>query len=176
MKVELKNRTLWYDGCIEVDPTNIMKWIEFDNIRVTSITPEIEKYNKNVLKDQQIRVKNSLNEFDHRWNIPQKYLNIDIESFINNAFLDISIEDSLTDDMIKTRYKRVKQELHVYKELQLYDLLKTLVFIIDKFKENNVVWGVGRGSSVSSYILYVLGVHDIDSVMYELDFNEFLRV
>jgi DNA polymerase III alpha subunit len=51
-----------------------------------------------------------------------------------------------------------------------------MVYVIDTFKKNNVIWGVGRGSSVSSYILYLLEVHDVDSVMYDLDFNEFLRV
>ena len=35
--------------------------------------------------------------------------------------------------------------------------------------------GVGRGSSVASYILYLIGVHRIDSIKYNLDWKEFLR-
>ena len=42
-------------------------------------------------------------------------------------------------------------------------------------KQNNLIWGVGRGSSVASYVLYLLGVHRIDSLHYNLDIAEFLR-
>ena len=41
--------------------------------------------------------------------------------------------------------------------------------------ENRVIWGVGRGSSVASYVLYKLGIHRVDSMFYELDIDEFLR-
>jgi DNA polymerase III alpha subunit len=42
-------------------------------------------------------------------------------------------------------------------------------------KENNIVLGVGRGSSVASYVLYLLGVHRVDSLKYDLDIKEFLK-
>ena len=41
--------------------------------------------------------------------------------------------------------------------------------------DKNVLWGVGRGSSVASYALFLIGVHKIDSVKYDLDWREFLR-
>jgi DNA polymerase III alpha subunit len=41
--------------------------------------------------------------------------------------------------------------------------------------EHKLIWGVGRGSSVASYVLYKLGVHRIDSLYYDLDPAEFLR-
>jgi DNA polymerase III alpha subunit len=42
-------------------------------------------------------------------------------------------------------------------------------------RKENIVWGVGRGSSVASYVLYLIGVHKIDSLYYNLDVEEFLR-
>jgi DNA polymerase III alpha subunit len=42
-------------------------------------------------------------------------------------------------------------------------------------QDNRIIWGVGRGSSVASYVLYKLGVHRIDSMYYDLDPQEFLR-
>jgi DNA polymerase III alpha subunit len=42
-------------------------------------------------------------------------------------------------------------------------------------RSNNIVWGVGRGSSVASYVLYLLGVHKVDSIKYGLDIREFLK-
>jgi DNA polymerase III alpha subunit len=41
--------------------------------------------------------------------------------------------------------------------------------------ENQLIWGVGRGSSVASFVLYKLKVHRINSMYYELDPAEFLR-
>jgi len=46
---------------------------------------------------------------------------------------------------------------------------------VDVMHDNRVIWGVGRGSSVASYVLYLLGVHRIDSMYYDLDAGEFLR-
>jgi DNA polymerase III alpha subunit len=42
-------------------------------------------------------------------------------------------------------------------------------------RKHNIVWGVGRGSSVASYVLYLIGVHKINSMYYDLDIEEFLR-
>jgi DNA polymerase III alpha subunit len=53
--------------------------------------------------------------------------------------------------------------------------LRYLKYLVDTLKSNNMIWGVGRGSSVASYVLYLLGVHRIDSMFYDLDAREFLR-
>jgi DNA polymerase III alpha subunit len=57
----------------------------------------------------------------------------------------------------------------------MFDLLFYLKYLVDTMRENKIVWGVGRGSSVASYVLYLIGVHKIDSIKYELDINEFLK-
>jgi DNA polymerase III alpha subunit len=70
---------------------------------------------------------------------------------------------------------RVSEELEAFIEHDMLDLLFCLKYIVDTLRSNNVVWGVGRGSSVASYVLYLLGVHKIDSLKYNLDWREFLR-
>ena len=70
---------------------------------------------------------------------------------------------------------RVEQELILYKKFGLLDVLKFLVYLISTMRENDIVWGVGRGSSVSSYVLYLLGVHKVDSIKYGLDVTDFLK-
>ena len=55
------------------------------------------------------------------------------------------------------------------------DVLQFLKYMVDTLRENNIVWGVGRGSSVASYVLYLLGVHKVNSIKYDLDPTEFLR-
>lgn len=109
----------------------------------------------------------STKDFDHRcqhnWHMPQQYKEIDIAEYVLG--------------LCKTNaeLQRVGEELLLYQERNLFDLLRYLHYLVDVMKENNVIWGVGRGSSVASYVLYLLGVHRIDSMFYDLDPHEFLR-
>lgn len=70
---------------------------------------------------------------------------------------------------------RVTTELELFIQHGMFDLLFYLKYLVDTMRENKIVWGVGRGSSVASYVLYLLGVHKIDSLKYNLDIKEFLK-
>jgi DNA polymerase III alpha subunit len=109
----------------------------------------------------------SVEDFDHRcqsnWHMPQEYKDLDIAEYL------------LTLCKTDTELQRVGHELLLYQERDLFNLLKYLKYLVDVMIENNVIWGVGRGSSVASYVLYLLGVHRINSMFYELDPEEFLR-
>lgn len=109
----------------------------------------------------------SVTEYDKErqniWNIPEKYRNMDIYSYI--------ITRVNTDE----ERNRVDFEYAKYEEYGLEMVLKALLFLTDTFKEHNVIKGVGRGSCVSSYILYIIGVHKVNSITYDLDFSEFLE-
>ena len=70
---------------------------------------------------------------------------------------------------------RVNQELELFIQHGMLDLLFYLKYLVDTMREHNIVWGVGRGSSVASYVLYLIGVHKIDSIKYGLDIHEFLK-
>lgn len=70
---------------------------------------------------------------------------------------------------------RVSKELELYIQHGMFDLLYYLKYLVDTMRENKIVWGVGRGSSVASYVLYLLGVHKVDSLKYNLDIHEFLK-
>lgn len=71
--------------------------------------------------------------------------------------------------------QRVMDEFDEYDERGLLPLLYYMKYLVDTMRENGIVWGVGRGSSVASYVLYLIGVHKIDSIKYDLDFKEFFR-
>lgn len=70
---------------------------------------------------------------------------------------------------------RVQEEWAMFEERGMEPVLRFLIYMIDHFRKNKVVWGVGRGSSVASYSLYLIGVHKIDSLKYNLDPKEFLK-
>jgi DNA polymerase III alpha subunit len=109
----------------------------------------------------------SVEQFDHRcqetWLMPQHYKELDIAEHV----LSLCNSDA--------ELQRCGQELMLFQERDLFDLLRYLVFLVELMNENKLIWGVGRGSSVASYVLYKLGVHRIDSMYYELDPAEFLR-
>jgi DNA polymerase III alpha subunit len=63
----------------------------------------------------------------------------------------------------------------LFQQAGLFDLLRYLCYLVTIMTDNGVIWGVGRGSSVASFVLYKLGVHRIDSLYYDLDPHEFLR-
>ena len=109
----------------------------------------------------------SVSEFDRqcqsRWFMPDEYKTIDIAKYL----LDLCH----TQDQLQ----RVGKELLLYQDRNLLDLLRYLKYLVDTMRANNIIWGVGRGSSVSSYVLYLLGVHRVDSMYYDLDVGEFLR-
>ena len=71
--------------------------------------------------------------------------------------------------------ERVLEEYDEFKQRGMLDILKYMIYLVDFMRENNIVWGVGRGSSVASYVLYLIGVHRIDSIQFDLDWREFLR-
>lgn len=110
----------------------------------------------------------SLEDFDSllqsEWFMPNSYKQFDIEKFL--------ITQCPNNPEAKTR---VTEELNKFKELGHLNLLKFLHFLVTFMKENKIVWGVGRGSSVASYVLYLLGIHKIDSIQYRLDWQEFIR-
>jgi len=97
------------------------------------------------------------------WHMPEEYKQLDIAEHV------IAMCD--TDEKLQ----RVGHELLLYQERGLFDLLRYLKYLVDVMHDNHVIWGVGRGSSVASYVLYLLGVHRIDSMYYDLDAGEFLR-
>ena len=70
---------------------------------------------------------------------------------------------------------RITDEYREFESRNMIPLLQYMIYLVDFMRENDIVWGVGRGSSVASYVLYLIGVHRIDSIKYNLDWREFLR-
>jgi len=108
-----------------------------------------------------------ITEFDaskqQNWFMPEKYKSFDIQNFL------------ISKCKTRTEIDRVEMELSMFIHHNLIDVLKYLKYLVDTMRSNNVVWGVGRGSSVASYCLYLLDVHKIDSLKYDLDIKEFLK-
>lgn len=97
------------------------------------------------------------------WFMPDDYVNMDILEYLISKC-------STEQEML-----RVAEEYIEYDRRGYIILLKFLKYLVDFMNENKILWGVGRGSSVASYILYLIGIHKIDSIKYDLEFSEFMR-
>jgi DNA polymerase III alpha subunit len=131
---------------------------------------EINQFNNNA--DEPLKVYQELSilesEFDsllqNDWLMPEHYKKLDIEAWLYKQTPPWDPE-----------HTRVQEELEAFKQRNMLDLLRWMKYFVDTCRTNNVVWGVGRGSSVASYVLYLIGVHKINSLKYNLDWREFLR-
>ena len=97
------------------------------------------------------------------WLMPDSYKQMDIAKYV----LDLCETDE--------ELQRVGKELLLFQKREMFDLLRYLKYLVDTMRKHNIVWGVGRGSSVSSYVLFLIGVHRINSLYYDLSIDEFLK-
>lgn len=137
------------DSTVDLDPA-----IELENL------PSLIKYDALVeqLTTEQFDLHNQ-----KQWLMPAQYQQLDIAALV----LNLCNSDA--------ELQRCGQELMMYQERGMFDLLRYLKYLVDTMKKHNLIWGVGRGSSVASFVLYKLEVHKIDSLYYDLDPQEFLR-
>ena len=99
------------------------------------------------------------------YNIPEHYKTLDVKEYVRKL-----VEQGDSDQT-----GRVEMELTMFEERGLFPVIQILIYIIETMRKHKLVWGVGRGSSVASYVLYLLGVHKIDSLKHNLDIKEFLK-
>jgi DNA polymerase III alpha subunit len=145
-------------------------YTNINSLLVSESTSNIIKFNQeaditlSLYKDSPLTIA----EFDHalqnNWFIPDDYKNLDIFEWVRNECVDNPVA-----------LDRVNEELAEFEHQNLTNLLKWAKFFVDTCRSKKIIWGVGRGSSVASYVLYVIGIHRIDSIKYDLDYKEFLR-
>ena len=148
-------------------------------------TDEIDKFN-NAMKQEGLSELSTYipldvdqKDFDgvlqSEWFMPDEYKELDIKVWLLEKLQEKLQSDSLATAQYSKEWSRVNEEYAEYASRGMDDLLRYMVYLVDFMRENDIVWGVGRGSSVASYVLYLIGVHKIDSIQFDLDFREFLR-
>ena len=148
-KDNLGRLVLTEQDCIDV----ILNGMRLDTVYVDelSVAERYNEANEDFFRyDSELTVKEdvSFEEFHQNktntWLIPDKYKNIDVKEYV--------LDRTSTDE----ERERVEMEYAMFKERDLEDVLRLMIFLIEFFRENDIVWGVGRGSSVSSYMNNVL--------------------
>ena len=152
----------------------VQGWLSGTNVRdvIVEDTKPINIYNQwcNTFDLEELinaKQEDSTNTFVEEclrdWNMPDSYLSINIHEWLMERCTTAQQRD------------RVYTELLEYEKRGMIIVLKFLLYLVETCDKNDIVLGVGRGSSVASYCLYLLGIHYVDSIKYELDIKEFLK-
>lgn len=139
-------------------PSKVTGWLE-DSLRES--LDHALKINPDLFQAQLAEA--DLSDSAQQWLIPEQYQSLDIRALV------LSLCRNQQDR------ERAEWELDQFESKSLLPVLRAIKFVIDTLRENKILWGVGRGSSVSSLTLYLLGVHRIDPMLWNLDPEEFFR-
>lgn len=180
LETELKDRVLRFDGVSIVHPDSVpsalARGLRPSDLRVTELNEDVQSFNTNVIEADQLRL--AADEpiaIPMEWQLPDSYKNLDVQERVFNEFFKRlpSLKYSAEQEDIAVR--RLADEVNEVETRGMMDFMRTIVYVLDTFRTKDIVWGVGRGSSCACYILFVLGLHVVDCVRYEVPMNEFFH-
>lgn len=146
-----------------IDPTANVSGATADVVLPKNLSEVLDNVPEFVLPSTISDVQAYDQQNQQQWLMPAEYKTFDIAKHV----LELCNTDA--------ELQRVGEELLMFQERGLFDLLRYLKFLVDTMEHHNIIYGVGRGSSVASYVLFLLKVHRINSMYYDLDIDEFLR-
>ena len=153
----LYNRPDFDISDVAIEKTESEKWNRYcqdllDEMKVVSdhhtITADIEEFHKMRLGS---------------WFMPKEYIEFNIEKYVLGQCTN------------SKETQRVKDELMMFEERNLIIVLKYIKYVVDTMRTNKIVWGVGRGSSLASFVLFLIGINKVNPLLHNLDIHEFLR-
>jgi len=180
--IELQKYRLYFDGTVEAhDPEKtcdlLLKGLKPSQISTLSITEDIKQHNQLVDEDtDKIRLSKQNEEILTAisplvYNIPIEYLTLDLKEFVQKKLDEIP----MTASQKYEAQKRVDRELEEIGKRNIELLFKTIIYVVDTFNKNSVVFGVGRGSSCACYILFLLGLNLVNPLKYNIPVEEFFH-
>jgi hypothetical protein len=180
LEVELTDRTLRFDGVSTLAPDLVadalLRGVQPSALRVRSMTPDIELFNAQVPEAEAIQVgSGGPVKLDLRWRLPESYRTLDLWDRLMDAYADRATELNYTVQQEEEIGVRLEEEYAEIKKRGMVEFFQTVIYILDTFKKEGVVWGVGRGSSCASYALFILGLHAVDCVRYNVPMDEFFH-
>lgn len=106
---------------------------------------------------------NSTQTNGRTWFTPQEFVAIDLDQYVLSRCKD------------QKQRSRAWEELKIIHALHADHIFCHLIYLVNLWRAKNMVWGIGRGSSVSCFVLYVIGLNKINPLDYDLDHREFFK-
>jgi DNA polymerase III alpha subunit len=172
VKTDLNDRELFYDGTSRVKPDLVPELFLHgttpDKVRVTAPNEDVALFNQ--LSDETISVdRDIVFEPDLSWQLPAAWVELDLPGFFEALLRERGHPHG------SPYHARVDKELAEVRRRGLEPLIRTLAFVVYTFNQHRQVWGVGRGSSCASLLLFLIGLHKVDPVKYGIPLEEFFH-
>jgi DNA polymerase III alpha subunit len=180
LAVDLIDRVLRFDGVSVISPEMVARCLLLGvspaQLRVTETGWEVEQFNAQVPEELEIKLDQPEPiSLDFRWQLPDEYLTMDLWERIAAAYIKREDELAYSVQEEDEALCRMEEEYDEIKQRGMIEFVKTVIYVIDTFRANNVVWGVGRGSSCASYVLFLLGLHSVDCIKLQVPAAEFFH-
>lgn len=102
------------------------------------------------------------------WIIPDEYKELDIINLSVQKLGELGLSSPEYAD-------RLEYELFEMDKRGMFPFIRCVYYVVEQLRQNNIVWGVGRGSSCASLVLFVLGINRVDPVKYDIPVGEFIK-
>lgn len=180
LQTELSDRVLRFDGVSVLSPEQIPNAIVLgvhpSKIRTTESSEDIQLFNSQVQQEEQIHLDaEEPIRIDMNWILPPAYNSLNILERVLIDFEALSKSLRYTEEQIESGAERISKEIHQIEVRGMEKFIRTIIYILDTFKKEGIVWGVGRGSSCACYILFIIGMHSVDSLLLEIPLDEFFH-
>lgn len=171
----MKNDTkLRFDGVYICNTLQQVVDCLLDGIPTSAITAnihEVKSFNDKVDTSSEFASSES-SALDHSWKIPPFYQNLDVFGFVLHKF-DTVVKQS--NPLYHEYMDRLSFEMEYFENTNSLQFIQCIVFLLDELRSKDIFWGVGRGSSCASLVLYLIGLHKIDPVRFEIPISDFFK-
>jgi len=172
--IDLGNRIIHDDGTVVCKQDAIIELLyaghDVSNVLCDNLDDDVEWKHANKICDTTIQgltyvdapIYNDVDWFQY-WLTPEPYASIDLKEW------------SLSKCKTQQEIDRVLLEVDELQNRNMVPVMRHLIYCVDVWRKHNMFWGVGRGSSVCSFVLYLIGINRINPLEYDLDLKEWLK-
>ena len=180
LSVQLADRELRFDGVSIIAPDRVVEAFLLgaapSQLRLTEPSPDTELFNESSAQ-QLVTAGPEPVTLSFEWLLPKSYLELDVYERVGRSYENLTPElyQRYSQQQYDEALERISVELAEFERRGMVNFLRTIIYVLDVFREKGAVWGVGRGSSCASYVLYLLGLHAVDCVWYSVPHTEFFH-
>jgi DNA polymerase III alpha subunit len=144
---------------------------------VNEQTQEVKDFNLLVdTEEEQIKSIPSQNQVHaairpQQYILPARFLNLDLRQHVLEKY-----NEHLNGASPKEiELHRIDAELEEISNRNIENLFKTIIFVVESFRRQGIVFGVGRGSSCACFILFLIGLNLVNPMVYNIPLDEFFH-
>ena len=177
-QAELAERALRYDGVSIISPAQVARHLLMGvppaMLRLVEHDADTERFNEEADEPLALAGPEPV-KLKFGWKLSAEYAHLNIEEYFISRGVDHILKAGYTADQQVEAMQRISNELTQVHQRGMVEFVRTVIYVLDTFRQHNVLWGVGRGSSCASYLLFLAGLHVVDCIKYDVPMAEFFH-